>query len=84
MEPTPTKPAAPAHGENPDRERAGELLSRLVLTADEAAAVLAVSADTIKNLHRVGALPGIKVGRHRRWRVSDVRAFVEGLESGVS
>ena len=83
MEPmTQAKPEPRALSDSADRERASELLKRLVLDADEAAAVLAVSADTIRNLHRVGALPGVKVGRHRRWRVCDVKAFVEGMEPG--
>lgn len=54
--------------------------ARLVLTADEVASMLTVPVDTIKNLHRTGQLRGVLIGKHLRWRRSDVLAFVEALK----
>lgn len=54
----------------------------LVLTAAEAAAMLNVPPVTLVNLHRIGALRGVLVGRHLRWKPADVAAFVESLEPG--
>ena len=57
-----------------------ELLSReLLLTKTEAARVLRVSEDTVCNLHRVGALPAIKIGRSLRWSPESVRRYVAEL-----
>ena len=55
-------------------------LAAVLRTADEVGVLLGVSADTVKNLHRMGQLVGVKVGRSLRWRPADVRAFVEALE----
>lgn len=51
----------------------------LLLDKDGVAAMLTVSADTVLNLHRVRALPGVLVGKHLRWRPADVVAYVEKL-----
>ena len=55
------------------------LLRKLLLTRKEVASLLAVPEDTITNLHRVRLLPGVKVGKHLRWRPDAVRRFVDGL-----
>ena len=47
---------------------------------DEAATVLGVTADCVKNLHRVGQLVGVMVGSHLRWRPGDIQGYVERLE----
>lgn len=52
----------------------------LILTVKETAEMLRVPTDTITNLHRVGKLRGRKIGKHLRWRRTDVVAFVEALE----
>ena len=57
-----------------------ETLPRWTWAADEVAAVLGVSGDCVKNLHRLGQLVGVKVGRSLRWRPADVRTYVEALE----
>ena len=57
-------------------------LPRWLWTAEEVAAVLGVTPDCVKNLHRVGQLAGVMVGRHRRWRPEDVRDFVQTLKPG--
>ena len=54
-------------------------LTPLVLTRQQVAKMLQVSEDTIGNLHRVGQLPGCKIGKHLRWRISDVCKYIEGL-----
>ena len=51
----------------------------LLMTKDEVAAALQVPADTVTHLHRDGQLPGVKIGKHLRWRPEDVQAFVQGL-----
>ena len=61
---------------------ATDALPRWLWTAGEVAAVLGVSEDCIRNLHRVGLLVGVKIGRHLRWRPGDVRRFVESLGEG--
>lgn len=50
-----------------------------VLTTEEAADVLKVSAKTILKLARDGAFPGQKVGRAWRFRRSDLMGFVGGI-----
>ena len=52
---------------------------RLVLTREQVAEMLQVPPDTVNNLHRVGQLCGVKVGKHLRWRFGDVERFVNGL-----
>ena len=52
---------------------------RLAWTAEQTANVLSVTSDVIKNLHRVGQLRGVKIGRSLRWRPEDVRKFVDNL-----
>jgi len=56
-----------------------DLLSRLVLTDEEVAELLAVTTCTVQNLHRTGQLPGVKVGKHLRWTPLAVKDFVEQL-----
>ena len=51
----------------------------LLWTAEQTAAALSVSPETIKNLHRVGELRGIKCGKHLRWAPQDVIEYVGRL-----
>jgi excisionase family DNA binding protein len=39
-----------------------------------------ISKRTLQHLLKTGRLPGVKIGRQWRVRVSDVRAFIEGDE----
>ena len=64
---------APATADRPDA------LAPLVLTREQTAQLLQVSPDSVSNLHRIGALKAVKIGRSLRWRPADVRAYVEGL-----
>ena len=59
-----------------------ETLPRWLWTADEVAAVLGVTEDCVKNLHRIGQLVGVKVGRSLRWRPADVQQYVDTLKPG--
>ncbi len=52
----------------------------LCLTAKEAAVFVGVSTSTIQNQYRIRLLPGVKVGRHLRFRRCDLVRFVEELE----
>ena len=58
------------------------LLTQLLLTEAEVASALRVRPTTVANLHRVGELRGVLIGRHLRWRPSDVEAFVKTLTNG--
>ncbi|GMU22981.1 MAG: hypothetical protein AMXMBFR13_30650 [Phycisphaerae bacterium] len=65
-----------------DREHVDAAVAPLVLTRDQVAAALQVSAETIEGLHRMGRLRGVRIGRHLRWRPGDVTAYVERLAPG--
>jgi len=56
----------------------------LVLTSDQAAAVLQINRRTLTNMLDRGILRGVKIGKE--WRVSraEVRRFVEGSEMETS
>ena len=49
-----------------------------LLTPDEAAAIVKVSAKTIREWLKQGKLKGIKTGRLWRIKESELRAFLEG------
>ncbi len=57
-------------------------LTPLVLTRPQVAALLQVSEDTIDNLHRVKQLVAVRCGKHNRWRLPDVKAYIEALVPG--
>ena len=59
-----------------------DLLSQLLLTREEVAELLHVSAETVKHLHRMKQLPAVKVGKSNMWKPETVRAFVNNLEAG--
>jgi excisionase family DNA binding protein len=52
----------------------------LCLSLEQAAEFVGVPADTIQNQYRCRALPGVKVGKHLRFRRCDLIRFVEELE----
>jgi len=49
-----------------------------LLTPDEAAEIVKVSAKTIREWLKAGTLKGIKTGRLWRIKESELRAFLEG------
>ena len=53
-----------------------ESMERLTLTADEVAAWLNVPAGTVSHLARVRVLPSIQIGKHQRFRPSDIVKYV--------
>lgn len=55
-------------------------LAPLLLTAKEAAAMLALSVDGVRYVHRVHKLPGIIVNRKLRFSRRAVEAFVREQE----
>lgn len=52
----------------------------LLWTPTETAYVPSDTAHTVLNLHRGGALRGVMVGRHLRFRPADGRTYVDALE----
>ena len=52
------------------------------VTADVVAACLSIDVSTIYKLAKSGALPVVVIGRAKRFRVTDVRAFVENATRG--
>jgi excisionase family DNA binding protein len=56
--------------------------AREVLTTDEAAALLRVSAKTVLALVRDGTLPGEKVGRAWRFLRADLVEYLHGQRRG--
>ena len=75
-------PRAGISPENANSSPESQLGRRLLLLDTEVAHLLQVPTDTIKNLHRTRALCGVKVGKHLRWRLCDVRTFVAALGGG--
>lgn len=55
-----------------------------LVTAEVVAAHLCVDVSTIYRLATSGALPVVRIGRAKRFRVADVRAFVEGQTRGCT
>jgi excisionase family DNA binding protein len=52
-----------------------------LMTAEQVADLLLIRRSTVEDYARRGLLPSIKLGRHRRFVRSDVRAAVEALRS---
>ena len=62
---------------------AGEPVAERLLSRPEAAELLGLSVQTLANWHTLGKGPrSVVVGsRSRRYRLSDLLAYVEGLEA---
>ena len=69
--------------QTPTLERLEQLRGQAALGREEAAEVLRVSVETICYLHRMGQLPGFRIGRRLAWRPSDVFGFVDQLAGGA-
>ena len=52
-------------------------MSERLLTASEVAELLAVPVSWVRESTRSGAIPHIKLGRYRRYRLADVEAWLE-------
>jgi excisionase family DNA binding protein len=57
--------------------------SKLLLTVDEAAALLGIKRTLTYELIRTGALASVRVGRLRRIRYSDLDAYAAGLDPDI-
>ena len=73
-------PARPRLRERPSPE---PTLDRL-LDEEHVADVLAVSPRRVRRLRVEGKLHAVRVGRHVRFRPSDVAAYLDGIAGGVA
>ena len=55
---------------------------QLLLTPRETAKALSISERTLSTLTKDGTIPSIKLGGSRRYRVSDIEAMLDHLQSG--
>ena len=53
----------------------------LTLTQQQAADALNVPVDTVLNLTRTGQLRSVPIGKHKRWLLDDLRAYVEAQKT---
>lgn len=54
-----------------------ERSEQLTLDKEQAAHALNVPTGTLLYLTRTGKIGAVQVGRHKRWLLQDLRAFVE-------
>ena len=59
-------------------------IAPLTLDKQQAAAALNVPPDTLLNLTRTGQLRCVKIGKHRRWLMDDLREYVENQRGNES
>jgi excisionase family DNA binding protein len=57
-------------------------MSERLLTAEEVAAFLAVKISWVREATRDGRLPHLRLGRYRRYRLSDIESWLEEQQSG--
>ena len=55
----------------------------LTLDKQQAAAALNVPCDTLLNLTRTAQLRSIMVGKHKRWLLDDLRAYIASQQTGA-
>ncbi len=60
----------------------GSGMTDRLLEAKEVADLLAVPIGWVREHTRSGAIPSIELGRYRRYRRSDIDAWLESLQSG--
>jgi excisionase family DNA binding protein len=53
-----------------------------LLTADEVSTLLSVPVGWVRAETRAGRMPHVTLGRYRRYRESDLRAWLESLTNG--
>ena len=56
--------------------------ARLLVTAREAADLLAISTRTLWTLTNVGDIPVVRIGRCVRYDVADLQAWIESRKGG--
>ena len=69
---------ATAHPRATD-DNGAEAVPMLMLTLEQAKAVVNLSEDTLRGVMRSGALPSVLIGRARRIRMADLQHWVAGL-----
>ena len=57
-------------------------IAPLTLDKGQAALALNVPADTLLNLTRTGQVQAVMIGKHKRWLLDDLRAYVEQQRNG--
>ncbi len=57
-------------------------MSERLLTAKEVAALLAVMESWVREATRDGRLPHLRLGRYRRYRWSEIEAWLEEQKAG--
>ncbi len=57
-------------------------MSVSLLTAEEVAAMLGMSADWVYAETRAGRIPHVPLGRYRRYRLETIEDWILSLESG--
>ena len=53
-----------------------------LLTADEVSTLLSVPVGWVRAETRAGRMPHVQLGRYRRYRETDLRAWLESLTEG--
>jgi excisionase family DNA binding protein len=57
-------------------------MSERLLTADEVAAFLAVKVSWVREATRDGRLPHLRLGRYRRYRLTDIESWLSEQRAG--
>jgi excisionase family DNA binding protein len=57
-------------------------VSERLLTAEEVAAFLAVKVSWVREATRDGRLPHLRLGRYRRYRLSDIESWLSEQQAG--
>ena len=58
-----------------------ETIAPLTLDKQQAAAALNVPCDTLLNLTRTGQVRCVQIGKHKRWLLDDLRAYVASQQT---
>ena len=53
-------------------------IASLTLDKQQAATALNVPPGTLLYLTRIGKIGAVRIGRHKRWLLQDLRAYVDG------
>ncbi len=62
----------------------GDTAPRMLLTAREAARVLAISPRTLWSHTKTGQIPAVRIGRSVRYAVTDLQAWIDRCKTGSS
>jgi excisionase family DNA binding protein len=57
-------------------------MSERLLTADDVAAFLAVKVSWVREATRDGRLPHLRLGRYRRYRLTDIESWLTDQQAG--